>query len=148
MWRDDHNNRMSHRVPSKCQYDVAHLKTKQYSHILYYSFCETFSVSTFMLKTIIQKWRAKKDIKVMGTQVGAKRLGEIINRILRPLYIFIIVLWWELVYLEAIRSFIELVSVQYMAWKTKLVSETTYIELHYAVKICVIQLNGILLLNL
>ena len=83
----------------------------------------------------------------MGTQVGAKRLGEIINRILRPLYIFIIVLWWELVYLEAIRSFIELVSVQYMAWKTKLVSETTYIELHYTVKICVLQLNGILFLN-
>ena len=139
---------MSHRFPSKCRYDAAHSNTKQHSHILYYSFWETFSVSTFILKTIIQKWRAKKDIKVMGTQVGAKRLGEIINRILRPLYIFIIVLWWELVYLEAIRSFIEPVNVQYMAWKTKLVSETTCIELHYTVKICVLQLNGILFLNL
>ena len=34
-----------------------------------------------------------------------------------------------------------------MAWKTKLVSETTYIELHYTIKMCVLQLNGILLLN-
>ena len=34
-----------------------------------------------------------------------------------------------------------------MAWKAKLVSETTSIELHYTVKICVLQLNGILLLN-